>query len=155
MTVTKLAIAVLLGGSIMASAGPALADNHAAFDCGSSDRMDPDRVVGKITRGESDMIYESIVFYDEFCDGGLWMVKIGTPDLKIARVNESWQLDQFVSAAFARPEKKDAEDGDVIIVTASFITGIGPTGAQPFTVRIPMTRAGDTWIEGEAEVVEE
>ena len=155
MTATRLFRAFVICGTLMAPSGLALADTHGAFDCGRSDAMDPDKVVGKAMRGESDMLFESIAFYDEFCDGGLWMVNIGSPDVKIARVNASWQLYEFKSAAFAQPEKKDAEDGDVIIVTASFVTGIGSTGAQPFTVRIPMTRAGDTWFEGEAEVVEE
>ncbi len=59
------------------------------------------------------------------CKGGLFL--IDTDQRRpLLRINQSWWLDTLADSSWNT-------DGTALTVTASFITGIGPTGAQPFT----------------------
>ncbi len=86
--------------------------------------------------------------YPEPCDGGLYLVSL--PDGKrLARINENWWLEDFESARWQSPAH------EAIVVVASYITGIGPTGVQPFRARIVITRRPHGWVPDEPELLDE
>ncbi len=104
----------------------------------------PENVVGEIAPGDKGAD-GALIFFEEPCDGAVY---IATPDGNpLGRVNESWRLWAFVDAIYA-------DGADRIDVTAEFVTGIGPTGAEPFRVRIPLTQNDGAWAAGEAVVVD-
>jgi hypothetical protein len=59
------------------------------------------------------------------CKGGLFLIDTEQSQ-PLLRINPSWWLEALADSSWNA-------DGTVLTVTASFATGIGPTGAQPFT----------------------
>ncbi|MGD8417264.1 MAG: hypothetical protein PVH91_09420 [Pseudomonadales bacterium] len=86
--------------------------------------------------------------YAEQCDGGLYLVNPVSGE-RLTRINETWWLEAFESAQWA------SDDHEAIVVLASYITGIGPTGVQPFQARIVVTRTPQGWLPGEPQFPDE
>lgn len=120
-------------------------------DCG--DEIDLRRVDRMLSHRSPDGSDEIFGFYPADCDGGLYLVDLLGKE-RMWRINESWWLEKLESVAWWRQA-----DSDNIIVTASYITGIGPNAATPFRARIVMTRQGPGqgergWAPQEPELLE-
>lgn len=94
-----------------------------------------------------DMIRDVYGIYEEACDGGLYLVDLNQGQ-RLLRINENWWLYKFESAKW-----RDPESPNEIVTLAQYVTGIGPTGAQPFRARIVVKRAGRGWIAQEPEIL--
>ena len=68
---------------------------------------------------------QGVVLYQEICNGGLYLMNRSSRE-PLLKINEDWWLESIQETAW------DAASGSGR-VTASFITGIGPTGTVPFT----------------------
>jgi hypothetical protein len=99
-----------------------------------------------VLEGEPGASERGYRFYD--CTGVLYLFDPATDERY--RVNESWYLFDFESAAFL------AERLDRIEVLAIYVTGIGPTGAELFRARIVMQQDRDGgWVPEEATIPEQ
>ena len=132
----------------------ALADTgyEGAPEC--ADAIDLAEVEHRLMLADHDAILETFGLYRTQCDGGLYLVDLQHHQ-KMWRVNESWWLDRIESIAWVDPDKADA-----IEVIAIYITGIGPTGVQPFKARVVMHRGGGgprgySWTPGEPEFIDD
>jgi hypothetical protein len=95
------------------------------------------------------MTLNTFGIYVEPCNGGLYLID-GHQQSRLVRINESWWLYAFKSASW-----KDSDDANEIVVTASYATGIGPTGAIPFRARIVLQRDASDWIVQEPVVLDD
>ncbi len=77
------------------------------------------------------------------CSGGLYLLPpgedAGGPRAMVRAIplNQGWRLYALIGASWA--------GGDAIEVCGRFITGIGPSGATPFTARILALRQAGGW----------
>ena len=94
------------------------------------------------------MTLNTFGIYADPCDGGLYLID-GHQRSRLVRINESWWLYKFESASW-----RDPDAADEIVVTASYATGIGPTGAIPFQARIVLRRDGSDWVVQEPVVLD-
>lgn len=101
--------------------------------------------VGTLRLSPEDQVSEEWYFFEDPCDGALYIADSGGANAD--RINESWRLWSFIGAKYP-------DSLDLIHVTAEFVTGIGPTGAEPFRVTIPLARGAKGWVAGEATVIE-
>lgn len=81
----------------------------------------------------------NLALYPELCDGGLYLIDTSA-GASLLRVNPvGWWLEE------AGEVEVDANGS--FVVEASFITGVGPTGVVPFTVRYRVSSADDgRWV---------
>lgn len=106
--------------------------------CFASDlEVDPDRQLRVLFEMDDDIIRSHVLFYEEPCDGGLYLFNYGHR----FRLGESWRFYRFGSADWTN------ESHDKIAVSAEFVTGIGPEGAQPFQADYRLERKGMAWHE--------
>ena len=68
------------------------------------------------------------------CSGGLYLLQAGEDAIPL---HQGWWLHELIGASWA--------GGDAIEVCGRFITGIGPSGATPFTARILARRQAGRW----------
>jgi hypothetical protein len=61
---------------------------------------------------------------------------------RLVRINESWWFDELESVVV---ENRDADESPEVVVKASFYTGIGPTGAQPFSHEFVLDYFDQRW----------
>lgn len=132
----------------------ALADTGYEGAPACADTIDLAEIEHRLMLADHDAILETFGLYRTECDGGLYIVDL-QHRRKMWRVNESWWLDKIVSMAWVDPDKADA-----IEVIAIYVTGIGPTGVQPFKARVVMHRGGGgplgyEWTPGEPEFVDD
>jgi len=132
----------------------ALADTGYEGAPACADAIDLTKVEHRLMVRDHDAILETFGLYQTRCDGGLYLVDL-QHHRKMWRVNESWWLEKIESMAWVDPA---AANG--IEVIATYITGIGPTGVQPFRARVVMRRGGGgpggyTWTPGEPEFIED
>lgn len=74
-------------------------------------------------------------------DGGLYLVN--APDqARLLRINESWWLYEFEAAFTSNIDDDPAHE---ILVLATYATGIGPTGAQPFRHNFVLDLQDGVW----------
>jgi len=134
-------LAAIVPFGLAYAAGPAGLPNCAG-------PFDPGRIEKKLAVSEHDASQGVYAFYPEPCDGGLYMLALGSME-PMTRVNESWWLEELESVQWA-----DGRRANEIVVTASYITGIGPTGVQPFRARIVLKKLQGAWVPQTPEAIE-
>ena len=126
-------LALLLALALGTGNAPAaLAEPGCAYD------IDLSQPIRLLFDRETDVVKGVFGFYEGECDGVLYLVDLDDPVHNA--VNESWRLYRLESVGFAEGRR------DRIVVDASYVTGIGPGGAEPFRARIVMNyRTGARW----------
>lgn len=128
--VTRLTVSLLL--MALATACQVQASGEPQDECART--YDPERLILLPT--------QELALYG--CDGGLYLVdtEVRTP---LLRINANWWFDEVLNAEWSKAD-------DSLHLTASFITGIGPTGTVPFPVNFVLRKnEAGIWYAQEVE----
>lgn len=116
----------------------------ASSDCVSSNfpyqdhalgfKVNREHIVAEIRQPEGGTSQTSLALYEERSNGGLYLVDL-TEQKKILRINAGWWFEKLISANWLKDGSMDQ-----IAISATFITGVGPTGVQPFPASFILTK---------------
>lgn len=116
----------------------------ASSDCVSSNfcyqdhdlifKVDSEHIVAEIRQPDGDPSQTSLALYEERSNGGLYLVDLAEQK-KILRINAGWWFEKLISANWSKDGSMDQ-----IAISATFITGVGPTGVQPFPASFILTK---------------
>lgn len=90
---------------------------------------------------------DTINLYTHPCTGGLYLVEPNKAPEVLNVLWEGWWLQGLY-----RPQWIESDNGRVLELTGRFITGAGPTGAQPFDARFRITQSDSGWRVTEPQV---
>jgi len=126
----------------------AVAASAATDDPGCPAPFARDNVLEILADEQHDTVHGYYGIYPEPCNGGLYLVSLPTGE-RLARINEGWWLEEFESARW------ESVSHEGIVVVASYITGVGPTGTRPFRARILLIHRPKGWVPDEPELLDE
>jgi len=89
---------------------------------------------------------------DHRCAGGPYLLAASAPatdaSAPLVKLVPGWWLHEFVSARWLDAARTALQ------VRARYVTGVGPSGAEPFAVQVIARRVGERWQVAEPERVE-
>lgn len=94
-----------------------------------------------------DEAVDTISLYTHPCSGGLYLADPNKASDKLTVLHEGWWFEGLF-----RPQWRKADEGRALELTGEYITGVGPTGVQPFIGRIGVAQMDSGWRVLEPEV---
>ncbi|MCH9671223.1 MAG: hypothetical protein K0U93_07215 [Gammaproteobacteria bacterium] len=112
----------------------------ARADCDLTWPDDFERQSARLTYAKSQETLVVVSMYSNRCNGGVYLVEAGPSPMPL-RVSY-WWLDEFRAARITPGDPSP----DALTIVATYITGIGPTGAQPFEASTTIRWSDSGWI---------